>query len=75
MGIINNNGGAGPTHKILSSCDMCPPQGLLDMVAGPGGRRLRGRLPQGKSPSLGANGFRQQDTEMDSLSFSICLFK
>jgi len=45
----------------------------LDMVAGPGGRRLHGRLPQGKSPSLEAAGFRQQDTQMDSLPFSICL--
>jgi len=27
------------------------------MVAGPGSRRLRGRLPQGKSPSLEASGF------------------
>jgi len=46
---------------------------LLDMVAGPGGRRLRGRLPHGKSPSFEAAGFHQQDTEMDSLPFSICL--
>jgi len=42
-------------------------------VAGPGGRRLRGRLPQGKSPSLGAAGFRQQNTQMDSLPFFNCL--
>jgi len=27
---------------------VCPPQGLLDMLAGPGGRRLRERLPPGK---------------------------
>jgi len=44
---------------------LCSPQGLLDMVAGPGGRRLHGRLPQGKSPSLEAAGFRQQDTHID----------
>jgi len=43
------------------------------MVAGPGGRRLRGRLPQGKSPSLEAAGFRQQDTQMGSLPFSISI--
>jgi len=52
---------------------LCSPQGLLDVVAGPGGKRLRGRLPLGKSPSLGAAGFRQQNTQMDSLPFSICL--
>jgi len=43
------------------------------MVAGPGGRRLRGQLPHGKSPSFEAAGFRQQDTQMASLPFSICL--
>jgi len=45
---FDDNGGAGPTHKVLSSSDLCPPQGLLDMLAGPGGRRLRERLPPGK---------------------------
>jgi len=49
---------------------LCSPQGLLDMVAGPGDRRLCGRLSQGKSPSLEAVAFRQQDTQMDSLPFS-----
>jgi len=70
---FNDNGGTGPTHMILSSWDLCSPEGLLYMVAGPGGRRLRGRLPQGKSPSLGATGFRQKDTQMDTPLFSNCL--
>jgi len=64
---FDDNGGACPTYKILH------PQGLLDMVAGPGGRRLRGRLTQGKSPSLGAAGFRQRDTQINSLLFSFRL--
>jgi len=68
---FDDNGGAGPTHKILSSCDLCSPQGLMDMVAGPGDSRLRGRLPQGKSPPFGATGFRQQDSQMDSSPFSL----
>jgi len=43
---FDDNGGAGPTHKILSSCYLCPPQGLLDMVAAPGAKKsLRERLP------------------------------
>jgi len=45
---FDDNGSAGPTHKSLSSCDLCPPQGLLVTVSGSGGRRLRGRLPPGK---------------------------
>jgi len=47
---FDGDGGGGPIHKILSSCYLCPPQGLLGRVTGPGGRRLRGRLPLGKSP-------------------------
>jgi len=47
---FDDNGGAGPTHKILSSCDLCPPHGLLDMVADPSRRRLRGQLPNYYSP-------------------------
>lgn len=69
---FDDNSGAGSTQDYFE-LQLCSPQGLLDMVAGPGGRRLHGRLPQGKSPSLEAAGFRQQDTQMDSLPFSICL--
>jgi len=68
---FDDNSGAGSTQDYFE-LQLCSPQGLLDMVAGPGGR-LRGRLPQGKSPSLEAAGFRQQDTQMGSLPFSICL--
>jgi len=72
--LFDDNGGAVPTHKILSSCDLCPPQGLLDMVAGPGGRKLRGRLPLEKSLFLGAAGFRLQDTRIGSPLFSLLHF-
>jgi len=34
---FDDNSGAGPTHKIPSSCHFCSPQRLLDTVAGPGG--------------------------------------
>jgi len=30
--IFDDNGAAGPTHKILSSCNLCPPQGLVLMA-------------------------------------------
>jgi len=65
-------------RRWFDTCDsfelqLCSPQGLLDVVAGPGDRRLCGRLPKGRSPSLEAADFRQQDTQMDSLSFSIGL--
>jgi len=69
---FDDNSGAGSAQDYFE-LQLCSPQGLLDMVAGPGGRRLHGRLAQGKSPSLEAAGFRQQDTQMDSLPFSICL--
>jgi len=69
---FDGNSGAGSTQDYFE-LQLCSPQGLLDMVAGPGGRRLHGRLPQGKSPSLEAAGFHQQDTQMDSPPFSICL--
>jgi len=69
---FDGNSGAGSTQDYFE-LQLCSPQGLLDMVAGPGGRRLHGRLPQGKSHSLEAAGFHQQDTQMDSLPFSICL--
>jgi len=42
---FDENGGAGPTHKILSRCDLCPAQGLFDMVAGGWESRLPSRLP------------------------------
>jgi len=69
---FDDDSGAGSTQDYFE-LQLCSPQGLLDMVGGPGGRRLHGRLSQGKSPSIEAAGFRQQDTQMDSLSFSICL--
>jgi len=69
---FDDNSGAGSTQDYFE-LQLCSPQGLLNMVAGPGGRRLHGRLPQDKSPSLEAAGFRQQDTQMDSPSFYICL--
>jgi len=61
---FDDNSGAGSTQDYFE-LQLCSPQGLMDMVAGPGGRRLHGRLPQGKSPSLEAG--------LDSLPFSICL--
>jgi len=67
---FDGNSGAGSTQDYFE-LQLCSPQGLLDMVAGPGGRRLHGRLPQGKSPSLEAAGFHQ--TPKWILSFSICL--
>jgi len=69
---FDDNSGAGSTQDYFE-LQLCSPQGLLDMVAGPGGRKRHGRLPQGKTPSLEAAGFRQPDTQIDSLSFSICL--
>jgi len=65
---FDDNSGAGSTQDYF---EIISPLGLLDMVAGPGGRRLHGRLPQEKSPSLEAASFRQQDTQMDSLPFSL----
>jgi len=62
---FDDDSGAGSTQDYFE-LQLCSPKGLLDMVAGPGGRRLHGRLPHGKSPSLEAAGFRQQDTQMDS---------
>jgi len=50
---FDDNSGAGSTQEYFE-LQLCSPQGLLDMVAGPGGRRLHGRLTQGKSPSLEA---------------------
>jgi len=67
---FGDNSGAGSTQDYFE-LQLCSPLGLLDMVAGPGGRRLHGRLPQKKSPSLEAAGFRQQDTQMDSHPFSL----
>jgi len=61
---FDDNSGAG-RHKDYFELQLCSPKGLLDMVAGPNDRRLCGRLPQGKSPSLEAADFLQQDTQMD----------
>jgi len=70
---FDDNGGAGSTHTILSSCNCVLLKDYWiwwlvlvtgDSVDGKG---------KGKSPSLEAAGFRQQDTQMDSLPFSICL--
>jgi len=71
--LFDDNGGASPTHKILSSCDLCPPQVLwiwwLVLMA----EDYVVNYPLGKSPSLRAAGFRQQDTQIDFLLFPNCL--
>jgi len=41
---FDDNSGAVSTQGYFE-LQLCSPQGLLDKVAGPGGRRLRGRLP------------------------------
>jgi len=70
---FDDNDGAGSTLKILSNCNCvllkeCWMWWLVlvaeDSVVD---------YSLGKSPSLGAAGFRQQDTQMDSPPFSICL--
>jgi len=70
---FDDNGGAGSTHKILSSCNcvllkFCWIWWLV-LVA----EDSVDDYPLGKSPSLEAAGFLQQDTQMDSLLFSNCL--
>jgi len=67
---FDENSGAGSKQDYFE-LQLRSPQGLLDMVAGSGGRRLHGRLPQGKSPCLEAAGLRQKDTQN---GFSLFLY-
>jgi len=52
---------------------LCSPQGLLDMVAGPGGRRLHGRLTPGKVAFPRSCRLPSARHPNEFSSFSICL--
>jgi len=61
---FDDNGAAGPTHNILSSRILFLPQGLVLMA-----EDSVDDYPLGKSSSLGAAGFCQEEIQMDSPPF------